>query len=1074
MQLFPGTTRVGQSNHNTSTRKPKRVRLLVEELESRLTPTGGTKPALSVLSAGHTGASAATIVATAGQTLTSILLSPSSVILADKGQQQFKATAYDQNGLTMATQPAFTWSLASGSLGQINSSGAYTGPSSGSGSATVRATAAGLTGTASVSIQPLPPVITQQAGANANPVTGTQTTLSVNASDPNGSTLSYSWTVSSQPAGSTTPTFDNASSSQPKATFYQPGSYSFTVAVKDALGLSASSSVTVSVVQTPSGLSITPAKVTVGPGSTTVFSAAAVDQFHNPMPTQPSFTWQVTGGTLSSTTGSSVTFTAGGVGNGTVKVSNGNLSAQASITVTTPPAAPTNLQASIQSGQIKLQWTLNSNNQTGFVVQYLPCCIPNPQWTTLATVASTGNNYTFTPPANLGPTVQYQVYETNALGNSPPSNVVTVTTPAAAPTGLCATAGKSLVSLSWSTSTGATSYNVYRAMSSGQEGSTPVATGVTALTFADSNVSGGTTYYYQVTAVNAAGQSSKSSEACATTPQVPAAPTGLAAAAGVSNVGLSWNAVSGATSYNVYRGTSAGGEAFYLSVTGTSYNDTAVTAFTTYYYRVSAVNANGEGALAAEVSGTPGNDWFANNMPDPGLQNLARTDFTNDGAITYNDMLGILGQAVTEAGTGMMSTAQVASLQALASASGATYLNMGASLQGLTQNLVNGSQYPVTAALKAGSTTAAQLQNAINLCFLGEDLPTIDTQYWGTSGYALANQGTLFGGSGAPLYTDIYQGEEGDCWLMASFAEIAYKQPGIIEGNFTDDGPVLENGVQVHVWTYKFYSGGTPKYMTLNNYFPSNSGVFMYADFYQTIANTSNVLWGPLMEKAYAVIYGNAYAGLNGGYAQNVLPMETGGTYAGNNPFGSESSYITAIQSPNTLLTLASWSTNYGFVADHDYAVISVSGSGSTALFQLYNPWGTNQPPAITWAQLTQAGDFSQDGDTVVFSAAPGLAWPGPAPQGAAAGLAGGASANAGNAWYVAPEFHAPGAGDCPASYVVEITPQFAANSPDTTQSTLAGPDAARDSDAPIDPRIALSLFGDLTVDEHKTAFQMG
>ena len=143
----------------------------------------------------------------------------------------------------------------------------------------------------------------------------------------------------------------------------------------------------------------------------------------------------------------------------------------------------------------------------------------------------------------------------------------------------------------------------------------------------------------------------------------------------------------------------------------------------------------------------------------------------------------------------------------------------------------------------------------------------------------------------------------------------------------------------------------------------------MYADWYQTIANTSNVLWGPLMEKAYAVIYGGFYSALNGGWAQSVLPMETGGSSAGNNPLASESAFIAAIQSPSTLLTLASWTTNYGFIASHDYAVISVTGSGSTALFQFYNPWGFDQPAAITWSQLTQGG-FSLDGDTVVSSVA--------------------------------------------------------------------------------------------------------
>jgi hypothetical protein len=886
MKLLSQSKRQFRRNLNASPRKPnrKRIQLRVEELESRLTPSGGTGTVHSVLSvAGPTG----------------------------------------------GNHPLATPGLA--------------------------------TATAQ------PPVITQQATSTPNPVTGTQGTLLVKASDPNSATLTYLWSVTSQPTGVKTPTFDNATKNQPKATFYQAGNYSFGVVVTDSLGLSASSSVSVTVVQTQSGLGITPSKITVGAGSTTVFTASAVDQFKNPMSSALNFTWTVSGGTLSSTTGSSVTFTAGGVGNATVKVTANGANAQASITVTAPPAAPTNLQASVQNGQIKLQWTLNSNNQTGFVVQYYPCCIPNPQWTTLATVASNGNNYTFTPPANLGPTTEYQVYETNALGSSAPSNAVTVTTPPAAPTGLAATAGRTQVSLSWNASTGATSYNVYRGTSSGQEGSTPIATGVTTPTFTDSNVTGGMTYYYKVTAVDAAGPSSMSSEVNATLPQVPAAPTGLVVSAGQSNVSLSWNAVSGATSYNVYRGTSSGGETLYISVTGISYNDTSVTTFTTYYYQVSAVNAIGEGALSTQASGTPGNDWFANNMPDPGLQNLARTDFNRDGSITYSDMVGLLSQAVTETGTGTISSAVVTSLQALASASGASYLSIPASLEGITQNLVYGSQYPVTSALAANSTTAAQLQNSINLVFLGENLPTIDTQYWGTTGYVLANQGTLFGGSGAPVYTDIYQGEEGDCWLMASFAEI---------------------GVQVNVWTYAFHSGSTLKYLTVNNYFPSNNGVFMYADAFQQIANTSNVLWAPLMEKAYAIIYGGSYAYLNGGWAQNVLPMETGGT-GGGSPFSSESTYIAAIQSPNTLLTLASWSTNYGFVASHDYAVLWVTGSGSSALFQLFNPWGTNQPPAITWAQLTQAGDFSQDGDTIVNSAATlGLPWPEPTAGGVALSLA--------------------------------------------------------------------------------------
>jgi hypothetical protein len=949
----------------------RRFRLLLEELEPRLTPTGGAGTALSDVGGTGTVMLPGAGPAAVSQTLTSISISPASVILADKGQKQFTATALDQSGQKMATQPKFTWSIASGGVGQINSNGLYTGPNSGTGTATVRATSGHFTGTASITIQALPPVITQQASGPST-VTGTQAALKVVASDPNGASLTYSWSVTGQPAGAKTPTFNNASNSQPTATFYQAGSYTFSVTVADSLGLSATSSTgLVTVVQTPSNnLSLTPASVTLPGGQTQQFTANAADQFGKPITAALSGTWQVSGVGQISTTG---LYTASsGSGSATVNFSSSSgASAQASVTVTVlPPAAPTNLQATVQNGQVKLQWNTNSTNQTGFVVQYLPCCIPNPQWTTLVTVASANNSYTFTPPANLGPTVEYQVYETNAVGSSAPSNAVTVTTPAAAPTGLSAAASNVQISLSWAASLGATSYDVYRATSAGQEGNTPIATGVTAPTFTDSNLTAGTTYYYEVTAVDAAGQSPMSSEVSATPPQAPAAPTGLAVLVGATNVSLSWNAVSGATGYNIYRGTNSGGESFDTSVTGTAFNDTGLTAFTTYYYQVSAVNANGESARSTELSGTPGgNDWFTNNLPDLGLQALARTDFDQDGSIGYNDMLGLLSTAVTETGSGTMSSTVVASLQAIAGASGAAYLNMAAPLAGLTQNLVNGGQYQVTTALAANSTTASQLQSLINQWFLGESLPTIDTQYESTSGYVLANQGTLFGSSSGPLYTDIVQGEEGDCWLMASFAEIAYKRPDIIQGSFTDDGLVLENGVQVHVWTYEYHNGNTPEYMTLNNYFPSNGGNFMYADAFQPIANTHNVLWAPLMEKAYASLYGGGYANLNGGWAQNVLPLETGGSGPGDNPFGSESAYIAAIQSPNTLLTLASWSTNYGFVADHDYAVISVTGTGSTALFQLYNPWGSYQPPAITWAQLTQGGDFSQDGDTVVTSA---------------------------------------------------------------------------------------------------------
>jgi acid phosphatase type 7 len=92
-------------------------------------------------------------------------------------------------------------------------------------------------------------------------------------------------------------------------------------------------------------------------------------------------------------------------------------------------------------------------------------------------------------------------------------------------------------------------------------------------------------------------------------PQRPSAPT-LSASAGDGSVHLSWNAPAdgGAaiSGYNLYRGTTAGGETLLRNVGNvTSTDDTALTNGTKYYYRVAAVNSVGEGTQSNEVSATP-------------------------------------------------------------------------------------------------------------------------------------------------------------------------------------------------------------------------------------------------------------------------------------------------------------------------------------------------------------------------------------------------------------------------------------------------------------------------------------
>ena len=184
-----------------------------------------------------------------------------------------------------------------------------------------------------------------------------------------------------------------------------------------------------------------------------------------------------------------------------------------------------------------------------------------------------------------------------------PASTTPSTNPPATPTGLGATPGNRQVALTWTASSGATSYNVKRSTSSGAE---TTITNVTGVNYTDTQVVNGTTYYYKVSATNTYGESANSLEVSATPQaQAPPTPTGLGAAAGNGQEVLTWTASTGATSYNVKRSTTSGAETTLTNVTAVNYTDTQVVNGTTYYYMVSATNASGESVNSGEVSATP-------------------------------------------------------------------------------------------------------------------------------------------------------------------------------------------------------------------------------------------------------------------------------------------------------------------------------------------------------------------------------------------------------------------------------------------------------------------------------------
>jgi len=289
------------------------------------------------------------------------------------------------------------------------------------------------------------------------------------------------------------------------------------------------------------------------------------------------------------------------------------------IPVTTTPAAPSNLTATaVSNSQVNLTWTVNSNNQSGFKVERATDSSFTQNLTLLTTTAANAWCYNDST-ATAGTTYYYRVRATNAIGDSnncAPASVATYAV--AAPSGLTATPiTTTKINLSWTAPSGTIlGYNVYCGpLGDGAEGTTPIngsliPAGTT--TYSDTTVAPDKVYSYIVTAVAASGNSAASNEVQTLTTAVNA-PTGLTAMPVLpTQINLSWEAPCGIargtfTGYNIYRGTTPGGENYSSPINGstmvttTTYSDTTAVAGTTYYYTVEANTVVGPSPASGEA-----------------------------------------------------------------------------------------------------------------------------------------------------------------------------------------------------------------------------------------------------------------------------------------------------------------------------------------------------------------------------------------------------------------------------------------------------------------------------------------
>jgi Calpain family cysteine protease len=306
---------------------------------------------------------------------------------------------------------------------------------------------------------------------------------------------------------------------------------------------------------------------------------------------------------------------------------------------------------------------------------------------------------------------------------------------------------------------------------------------------------------------------------------------------------------------------------------------------------LSAPDAGGANATGAEPS-------VLDELHNARIRTVVADELGADDSLDYHGMLHVL----RDAARGGMTDSKFGTLETLVSLMNAPDgISTSAYVQHISHSLVDGD--PANATWTGGeakpkdledlsaTSTQTDVHELIGKWFLGTDLPSTD--HTGSEATYELQKGPLFAADGVPTYHDVNQGELGDCWFVATLAEVALQDPSAIRSMITND----------HNGTYgvRFFVDGHADYVTVNKELPvTNDGLEFNNGSTLKFANGANgdPLWAELVEKAFAqlnaepdAVHGtlgkaiNAYEGIAGGEADNALAEITGQTsveYASN------------------------------------------------------------------------------------------------------------------------------------------------------------------------------------------------
>ena len=345
--------------------------------------------------------------------------------------------------------------------------------------------------------------------------------------------------------------------------------------------------------------------------------------------------------------------------------------------------------------------------------------------------------------------------------------------------------------------------------------------------------------------------------------------------------------------------------------------------------------------------------WAETNLQDAGLRE-AVSDRLLDWRIDRGEMVDILREAGSDDGT--VDRIEMADLRKLLKDADA--LGLADHVRVLAAKVVQGDrgnrlyQGDALGNLRNGSDQD-HLDKLVDKWFLGKDHPTTPHTYQPAGG-------DLF--RSGVSYTDVDQGALADCYFVSALAALAHRSPSRVQDMFIDNGD--------GTYTVRFYTSRGADYVTVDRDLPTDAnGRLVYANMGDHYASTSNELWVPLAEKAYAqlaeagsvgwwgrrmwrtVFADNSYKGIEGGSFEHAI-REIAGERARQSRLGASSrqSIVDAYNAGDMVAIGTKDHVSQGspFVGDHSYALIGVDPASGD--FTLYNPHGSTLQ--VTWQEI--------------------------------------------------------------------------------------------------------------------------